>query len=102
MVSAPGNPALVHFVAGLGQELLLAQVLIRRDERAYELRHVEDRAASGLRAISLRDVRALAQTTADGAFRPLKSAPSLARGWLLRVSDEAELESALNQLYPGA
>jgi hypothetical protein len=83
---------------------VLAQVLIRRDGRLFELRHVEDRQAASetLRFVSVREVRALAQFTADGAFRPLRSAPDLQKGWRLAVRDEAELETALNQIYPGA
>jgi hypothetical protein len=44
----------------------------------------------------------LAQFTAAGAFRPLKSAPNLQSGWRLVVKDDVELGSALDQLYPGA
>ena len=104
MTSALAHPALEQFTARLGEELLLAQVLIRRAARGFELRHAEDRAtaASDLRLVQLSETRALAQSTARGAFRPLKSAPNLPRGWRLAVADDAELETALNQLYPGA
>jgi hypothetical protein len=104
VTSALANPALEQFVAHIGHELLLAQVLIRRAARGYELRHEEDRSAAegGLRLLPPSEARALAQNTASGAFRPLKSAPNLQRGWRLAVADDAELESALNQLYPGA
>lgn len=104
MLSALANPALEQFVARIGDELLLAQVLIRRAARGHELRHVEDRstAEGGLRLLQLSEARSLAQNTASGAFRPLKSAPNLPRGWRLAVADDAELELALNQLYPGA
>lgn len=98
------NPALEKFVAQIGSELLLAQLLIIRRERGYELRHVADRATASdnLRPTQLHELRSLAQFTAAGAFRPLKSAPSLQSGWRAIVAGEAELESALNQLYPGA
>jgi len=104
VTSALPDPALEQFVARIGHELLLAQVLIRRAPRGFELRHVEDRSTEedGLRLLQLSEVRALAQNTASGAFRPLKSAPNLPHGWRLAVPDDAALESALNQLYPGA
>ncbi len=54
-----------------------------------------------LRAVALRDLRGLAQFTVAGAFRPLKSAPNLARGWRAELAGEAELWAALNVLYPG-
>lgn len=98
------NPALKQFVARIGDELVLAQVLIRPSGSGWELRHVENRAAgeNSLRTIKVKDARALAQHTAADRFRPLKSAPTLQRGWRMLVANDAELELALNQLYPGA
>jgi hypothetical protein len=99
------NPALKRFVAQLGDGLLLAQVLIRRTgSGTYTLRHVADeaRAEESLRLIQPTEARALAQSTEAGAFRPLKSAPNLQTGWRMAVANAAELETVLNQLYPGA
>ncbi len=98
------NPALKEFAAQLGSEVVLAQVLIRRSGSGYELRHVEDRdaAAETLRVIQGNEARVLAQYTAAGAFRPLKSAPTLQRGWRMQLAGDVELEAALSQLYPGA
>ena len=98
------HPALEKFVAQIGDELVLAQVLITRQGRGYELRHLEDRSRSPeeLKAVAGADLRSLAQTTVAGAFRPLKSAPTLRTGWRVALPGVAELESGLNQLYPGA
>src|SRR4030095_584291 len=73
------NPALEAFIAEIGSELIIAQVMIRRSAEGFELRHVDDRELSSdkLGALRLNDVRSLAQFTACGAFRPLKSAPNL-------------------------
>ena len=103
-MSAIANPALKAFVAQIGDELPLAQVLIRRAGATFELRHVadRDRAPEELRELKLAELRGLAQFTARGAFRPLKSEPNLQNGWRSTAADEAELESALNRLYPGA
>ena len=91
-------------LAQIGEELVLAQVVIRRAGSSFELRHVADcdRPVASLRESSLSDLRALAQFTSGGAFRPLKSAPNLARGWRFIARDQTELEAALNRLYPGA
>jgi hypothetical protein len=101
---AIANRAFEQFVAQIRDEVVFAQVLIRRAEAGFELRHVTDAAAAtaSLRTIGLSDVRALAQFAGGGAFRPLKSAPNLQTGWLLRGLDDPELEVALNNLYPGA
>ena len=98
------NPALTAFCALLAPELVLAQVLVRRLVAGFELRHVGDReaAAESLRPVAVAELRALANHTAAGAFRPLKSAPNLRAGWRCVATDDAELEFALGQLYPGA
>ena len=98
------NPAIEAFVGHIRNELPFAQVLIRRRDYGFELRHVEDRdrAEAELRELKLSDLRALAQFTSGGSFRPLKSAPNLQTGWVLRVKGDEELASALDRLYPGA
>jgi hypothetical protein len=98
------NPALTAFTASIETELVFAQVLIQRRERGFELRHVADRAvdAAALRLLTETEIRPLAQFTEAGAFRPLKSAPNLRRGWRMAAPDAEALGAALNQLYPGA
>ena len=100
---AANHPALRAFLAQIGRELVLAEALIRRVEPGFELRHIadRDRAADTLRELRLTDLRELARFTASGVFRPLKAAPSLPAGWILRVQDDAAFETALGQLYPG-
>lgn len=98
------NPALVAFSALIVPELCLAQVVVRRQAAGFELRHVSDReaAAECLKTVAVAELRALANFTAAGAFRPIKAAPNLRTGWLCRVASESELEAALSRLYPGA
>lgn len=101
---AVAHPALEQFAARIERELVCAQVLILRRENGFELRHAMDRdpAAEKLRLVALSELRALAQSTTAGAFRPLKSAPNLSNGWRALAANSAELETALNHLYPGA
>jgi hypothetical protein len=103
-MEVPENRALKAFVERIHPEFVLAQVVIRRQGSGFELRHAEDgaRPAEELRLAEPGAVRELAQFTAGGAFRPLKSAPNLRAGWRVVAPDEAALESVLNQLYPGA
>lgn len=98
------NPALEKFMSTLGDEFVLAEVCIRRAAGGFELCHTADRevAPETLNSIEVEELRALAQTTSGGAFRPLKSAPNLREGWRVVVADAAQLERALSQLYPGA
>lgn len=103
-MSAFENPALKTFVAEIKNELVFAQIFIRRLRSAFELRHVEDQNSTTemLRMISQNELRALADFTSSGAFRPLKSAPNLQPGWRFLASDKTQLEFALNTIYPGA
>lgn len=97
------NPAIERLVAAIKSEMLFGQVLIRRHGSTFELRHGENRNANddSLRIVSISDLRGLAQFTASGAFRPLKSAPNLQTGWRAVASSIDELERALSHLYPG-
>ncbi len=98
------NPAVEAFVSQIGPELVVAQVQIRRTARGYELRRRDDAGCRSdeLRALELVDLRAIAQFTAEGVFRPLKSAPTLRSGWRFEASSDAALAAALDRLYPGA
>jgi len=98
------NPALSAFVASFETEFTFGQVWIRRLQPGFELRHVADKDSdpAALRLLGENDIRPLAQFTGRGAFRPLKSAPDLQRGWWATAHDEEALGAALNQLYPGA
>src|SRR5258708_21700774 len=95
---AVANPALEKFVAQLGPELVLAQVLMRRRSAGFELRHADDRARpqAELRSLPLNGLRALAQFTADGALRPLNSAPNLQTGCRPTTAHDAAMKLALN------
>ena len=98
------NPALKAFVAQMGDEVALAQVLIRRNGAGYELRHVQDRdgTAESLRTLRPMEARLLAQFTFAGEFRPLKAAPTLQAGWRMLAATDTDLEQVLGGLYPGA
>ena len=99
------NPALEQLLAQLADGLVMAEVSIRRIAAGrWELRHQADAAADAakLKNCAVSDLRALAQSTAAGAFRPLKAAPNLRQGWRAEATTTEELESALHQLYPGA
>jgi len=98
------NPPLQALAAEIADGLPFAQVLIRPLPPGFELRHVDDqgRPPDTLRVVPRSHLRALAQLTAEGAFRPLSSAPSLQSGWRLPVEDLPGLGAVLDQLYPGS
>ena len=97
------HPALAAFVAQMAGGIVVAQVILVRAGSGFELRHVADRdvAAETLRTVPVCELRSLAQFTDQDEFRPLKSAPSLRRGWRAVAAGGKEVGVALDQLYPG-
>jgi sirohydrochlorin cobaltochelatase len=72
------------------------------DDGTFVLMHRDDEARDGL-AIQHGAEAAVELTRFDdaGAYRPLKTAPTLRHGWKLSVSDIADLRRALDYFYPG-
>jgi hypothetical protein len=97
------NPALEAFASQITSELVIAQVLLRRQPDGWQLRHTTDRlvAEAALKEVDLTGLRDLAQFTQSGSFRPLKSAPNLRSGWKTNIGSLADLGMALNYFYPG-
>ena len=67
----------------------------------YELRHRADENIQNLKACEGAEAaRSLSFFTDSGAYRPLKTAPTLQRGWRLTVTSPASLREALDHFYP--
>ncbi len=97
------HPPIDHFLRSFSGERVWGEVLVRGMGDRFELRHVADAdtSADALRQVPLHGLRELALFTASGAFRPLRTAPTLARSWRCAVTGAAELAEALHHLYPG-
>jgi hypothetical protein len=87
-----------------GAQFAWGEVCVKRAGEGFQLSHAADASAepTTLKEISGKDLRQRAMYTEEGQFRPLRSAPSLARGWYADLKDAAELELALNEIYPGS
>lgn len=71
--------------------------------RRYTVRHTDDADASGLEPLATpEDARALATFDAQGRYRPLKSAPSLRRGWTFTEITARRLVGVIGYLYPAS
>ena len=80
----------------------MGQILIARRGAGWELRHEADAGLDGLPAHrGTAAARALANLDECGAFRPLKTAPNLRRGWAFLADDLVALRKALDAFYPG-
>jgi sirohydrochlorin cobaltochelatase len=80
----------------------IGEVRIRPLETGFELRHYADAGhqAEQLRSLTPEDVRDLVRLDSHGKFRPLKTVPNLARGWILLVPDVGALRQTLDHFYP--
>ncbi len=83
-------------------EWAIGEVVVGGD---FSIRH---RADTGLNAAQLaiktspEAAREIAKYDASGVYRPLKTAPTLKRGWALLLESAADVRVALDCLYPAA
>lgn len=103
-VAAASRAAFAAWVDEAPDGRRFGQILIRPETAGgYRLCHAEDDGVAGLQLHEdPRAAREIAKLTSDGEYRPLKSAPNLRRGWMLRVADAGDLVVAMNGLYPAA
>jgi sirohydrochlorin cobaltochelatase len=79
----------------------IGEVAIVRANDGFALCHREDLGRTDLRAEATAEAaRAIANYDERGTFRPLKTAPNLRRGWLLRLATLPDLRRALDYFYP--
>jgi hypothetical protein len=101
-VAASSREAFTAWIDASPTGRVFGQVLVRPMPPAgYSIRHKDDADAGSLTLYEHpRAAREIAKLTEAGDHRPLKSSPSLRRGWELRVGDAKELAIAMNYLYP--
>ncbi len=91
--------AFADWLARGGQRI--GQVLVTRTAEGWDLRHTEDAGHTELTLHSRwQDARALANLDAAGVYRPLKTAPTLRRGWRLLLGSIEDVRRAIDYLYP--
>ncbi len=102
------SPAFLQWLAVLPEQLIWGQVRIltlqSSELASFELRHIADKDVppESLATTSISQLRALAQNTQSGQFRPVKASPNLRRGWRSVAQDARQLEESLDLLYPGS
>ena len=93
------NSALADWLVRGGERI--GQIAIAHVHEGWELRHVEDAGRTDLALHeNVEAARHLANLDAAGNFRPLKTAPTLVRGWRLVLPDAAAVRRALDYFYP--
>ena len=80
----------------------IGEIAVRSSAGHYVLTHRGDLGRNDLQPLeSVEAVADLVKFDEAGAYRPLKTAPNLRRGWQLRVANLQELRLALDDFYPG-
>lgn len=81
----------------------VGQVAFEPDGSGFIVRHAEDANRSDLKMFNNpHDAASIALHDDTGNYRPLKTAPNLKRGWVLRLESLEDLHLALDLLYPAA
>jgi hypothetical protein len=82
----------------------LGELEFAESSHGYFLYHSADRNLLSETRVyhSIEDARMIAKYDSSGAYRPLKGAPNLPRGWRIELTNVDELKRALDSFYPGA
>src|ERR1700758_2285218 len=82
----------------------LGELEFAESSNGYLLYHSADRNSLHEAHVyhAIEDARQIAKYDSFGAYRPLKGAPNLPRGWLIQLSNIDALQKALDFFYPGA
>jgi hypothetical protein len=82
----------------------LGELEFKESSDGYLLYHWADRDSLPAAKVyhSIDDARQIAKFDSSGAYRPLKGAPNLPRGWLIELPSIDALKRALDYFYPGA
>jgi sirohydrochlorin cobaltochelatase len=82
----------------------LGELGFAESSNGYLLYHWADRNSLPQARVyhSIEDARQIAKYDFSGAYRPLKGAPNLPRGWLIELANIDDLKKALDYFYPGA
>lgn len=102
MSKHPKNIAELIGTLSAGGEWTIGQVIVRSD---CSLRHRDDRDVHDADLVvndRPEEAREIAKYDGTGKYRPLKSAPNLKRGWILRLESLADVRLALDFFYPAA
>ena len=94
--------SLEHWISGGGTRIGQIQIT-KSGAESFELRHWEDPAGASLEMFDgATAARQIGRNDDSGKYRPLKSAPNLRHGWMLRVEGMKALRLALDFFYPAA
>ncbi|WP_461786083.1 CbiX/SirB N-terminal domain-containing protein [Prosthecobacter sp.] len=100
--TSPLNDTLAAWLAS-GRDSIGEIAITTRSDGSFSLCHIADLDQEGLQVHhAANDALLIARNDANGAFRPLHSAPTMNRGWRLDLATLEDLRLALDFFYPAA
>lgn len=79
----------------------IGQLEISASAGGFVVRHRDDVVRNDVTPREIDDVFEIAKFDDFGNYRPLKTAPNLRHGWKFFANNSAELQQAVNAIYPG-
>jgi sirohydrochlorin cobaltochelatase len=100
--TSPLNDTLAAWLAS-GRDSIGEIAITTNSDGSFSLCHIADLDQEGLQVHhAANDALFIARNDANGAFRPLHSAPTMNRGWRLDLATLEDLRLALDFFYPAA
>ena len=100
--TSPLNDTLAAWLAS-GRDSIGEIAITKNSDGSFSLCHTADLDQEGLQVHhAANDALLIARNDANGAFRPLHSAPTMNRGWRLDLATLEDLRLALDFFYPAA
>ena len=98
------NPIHAALDIAIAPEFTFGETIISRIGQSFEVRHLSDRSRliTELRKLNSPELLDWFQFDTNGVFRPLRTAPTMKRGWTCIVMTAAALLETLDCIYPGA
>jgi sirohydrochlorin cobaltochelatase len=95
------SSALAAWLAAGGHTI--GEIRISHTNGTYQLHHEAETTRDGLKSYHKPvEAREIAKYDAKGEFRPVKTAPTLIKGWQMELANLSELQLALEFFYPAA
>jgi sirohydrochlorin cobaltochelatase len=79
----------------------IGQLEISASAEGFVICHRDDVGRDDVTPCEIEDVFEIAKFDDSGNYRPLKTAPNLQHGWKVFINNAAELQQAIDAIYPG-
>lgn len=97
-MSGVSGATLLDELLASGSDRIGEIAIARQADSTFSLTHRDDRRRADLQLV--KSAHEIARCDDTGKYRPLKTAPNLRHGWILRAANVVELARAIDAIYP--